>query len=64
VLTSAKPTDENSIVEPEKVSPKSSVLKISGNPIRHTLPGNSFTVLRIPETKVADSGRSSAAGEK
>jgi alpha-L-arabinofuranosidase len=64
VLTSANPTDENSIADPEKVSPKSSVLKISGNSIRHTLPGNSFTVLRIPEATIANSAPSSEASEK
>jgi len=48
VLASNSPQDENSLSEPEKVSPKSTLLKISGNVIKHTFPGNSFTVLRIP----------------
>ena len=48
LLTSANARDENSLSEPEKVSPKSSTVKVNGNVIRHSLPGNSFTVLRIP----------------
>ena len=48
VLTSANPTDENSIDEPEKVSPKPELWKISGQNIQHTFPANSFTVLRLP----------------
>jgi alpha-L-arabinofuranosidase len=55
VLTSASPTDENSLSEPEKVHPKSTALKISGNAIKHVFPGNSFTVLRFPGPRVAGS---------
>jgi alpha-L-arabinofuranosidase len=51
VLSSASPTDENSVREPEKVSPKSASIRFSGNVIKHPLPGNSFTVLRIPGGK-------------
>jgi alpha-L-arabinofuranosidase len=50
-LTSASPMDENSLSEPEKVSPKSATIRFSGNVIKHPLPGNSFTVLRIPAGK-------------
>ena len=46
-LTSEKPTDENSLEQPEKVVPKTTTLKISGGVIRHGFPGNSFTVLRV-----------------
>jgi alpha-L-arabinofuranosidase len=64
ILASASPTDENSISEPEKVSPKSTTLRISGNVIKHTFPGNSFTVLRIPGTNIVTSGRSAKLGER
>lgn len=53
VLTSANPKDENSITEPQRISPKSTTLNISGNVVKHTFPGNSFTVLRIPATTTA-----------
>jgi alpha-L-arabinofuranosidase len=53
VLTSASPKDENSLSEPEKVSPESATIRFSGNVIKHPLPGNSFTVLRIPAGKTA-----------
>jgi alpha-L-arabinofuranosidase len=48
VLTSANPTDENSLAEPKKVSPKVEELKVSGATFTRSFPGNSFTVLRIP----------------
>jgi alpha-L-arabinofuranosidase len=48
VLTSGKPTDENTLEEPTKVSPKTETQKISGNKFTRPFPGNSFTVLRIP----------------
>ena len=47
VLTSEKATDENSIDEPTKVSPKTETLDLSGNKFTHAFPGNSLTVLRI-----------------
>ena len=47
VLTSEKPTDENSLENPTKVSPKTEVLAVSGTSLTHKFPGNSFTVLRI-----------------
>ncbi len=47
VLTSEKPTDENSLENPTKVSPKTSTLTVSGTRLTHQFPGNSFTVLRI-----------------
>jgi alpha-L-arabinofuranosidase len=53
VLTSASPEDENSLGEPAKVSPESATIRFSGNVIKHPLPGNSFTVLRIPAGKTA-----------
>jgi alpha-L-arabinofuranosidase len=55
VLASTSPGDENSTSEPQKVSPKSTRLKISGNIIKHTFLGNSFTVMRIPRLNVATS---------
>jgi alpha-L-arabinofuranosidase len=51
VLSSATSKDENSIREPEKVSPKSATVKVAGGMLQETLPGNSFTVLRIPAQK-------------
>ncbi len=47
VLTSEKPTDENSLENPTKVSPKTTTLPLSGTSLTHKFPGNSFTVLRI-----------------
>ena len=51
VLTSESGTDENTLAEPTKVSPKTETLKISGSKFTRTFPGNSFTVLRIPAGK-------------
>jgi alpha-L-arabinofuranosidase len=51
VLTSDNPTDENSLDEPLKVSPKADTLKLSGTKFKHTFPGNSLTILRVRETK-------------
>ena len=47
VLSSASPSDENSLEAPEKVSPKTQTLSLSGPDFQHTFPGNSLTVLRI-----------------
>ena len=47
VLTSDKPTDENSLENPTKVSPKIETVKVTGNTFVHQFPGNSLTVLRI-----------------
>jgi len=47
VLTSEDPTDENSLDEPTKVSPKTEPLNFSGTSLTRAFPGNSFTVLRI-----------------
>jgi alpha-L-arabinofuranosidase len=47
VLTSASPLDENTLEQPWKVSPKTTVLKLSGKNLRHSFPGNSLTVIRI-----------------
>jgi alpha-L-arabinofuranosidase len=48
VLTSGSPLDENTLDEPTKVSPKTETIKISGNKIKRTFPGNSLTIIRIP----------------
>ena len=48
VLTSEKPTDENSLDDPTKVSPKTETIKFSGTTITRSFPGNSLTVIRIP----------------
>jgi alpha-L-arabinofuranosidase len=47
VLCSDKPTDENSLDAPEKVSPKTQTLRLSGPDFQHIFPGNSFTILRL-----------------
>ncbi|MGE5811767.1 MAG: alpha-L-arabinofuranosidase C-terminal domain-containing protein, partial [Ignavibacteria bacterium] len=47
VLTSASPLDENTLEEPTKVSPKIEEVKLSGNTISRSFPGNSFSVMRI-----------------
>ncbi len=47
VLSSERPEDENSLDQPEKVSPKTETVAVNGKSLRHVFPGNSFTVLRI-----------------
>ena len=47
VLTSANATDENTLAEPLKVSPKTESIKFSGTNLKRSFPGNSFTVLRL-----------------
>ena len=47
VLTSESPTDENSLAEPLKVSPKTESVSFSGSILIRSFPGNSFTVLRL-----------------
>jgi alpha-L-arabinofuranosidase len=47
VLTSENPTDENSLENPTKVSPKSEPVNFTGTAITRSFPGNSFTVLRL-----------------
>ena len=51
VLTSENATDENSLAEPTKVSPKTETLSFTGATLKRSFPGNSFTVLRIPSNK-------------
>ena len=47
VLTSESGTDENSLDEPTKVSPKSEPVTFSGTGWKRSFPGNSLTVLRL-----------------
>lgn len=47
VLTSDEPTDENSLYEPTKVSPKTEEVDFTGTSLTRSFPGNSFTVLRL-----------------
>ena len=47
VLTSAKETDENSLIEPTKVAPVSQTIENVSRTFRHTLPANSVTILRL-----------------
>jgi len=51
VLTSEKPTAENSLAEPRKVVPRTEELTLPGARFTRDFPGNSLTVLRIPATK-------------
>ena len=46
VLTSSKPTDENSLAQPSRIAPVACSLDVSGSTIRHAFPGNSVTVIR------------------
>ena len=47
VLTSEEPSDENSLADPLKVSPKTEPVSFSGNKLTWSFPGNSLTVLRL-----------------
>ena len=47
LLTSANAMDENSLDQPEKVSPKPVELTVEGGRLRHTLPANSFLLVRL-----------------
>ena len=51
VLTSASGKDENTLEQPTKVSPRTETLTIRGSKFTRRIPGNSFTVLRIPSRK-------------
>jgi alpha-L-arabinofuranosidase len=48
VLTSESPTDENTLDNPTKVSPKTEDMDFSGTTFTRSFPANSFTVLRLP----------------
>ena len=47
VLTSENPTDENSLANPVKVSPKTEPVTFTGVTLQRSFPGNSLTVLRL-----------------
>jgi alpha-L-arabinofuranosidase len=47
VLTSENATDENSLDNPTKVSPKTEAVNFTGTSLKRSFPGNSFTVLRL-----------------
>ena len=49
LLTSEEPTDENSLDQPTKVSPKTENLNFTGSSLIYAFPGNSFTILRFPK---------------
>jgi alpha-L-arabinofuranosidase len=51
VLTSGKPTDENSLTEPRKIAPRTEEITLPGLRFTRSFPGNSLTVLRIPVGK-------------
>ncbi len=46
-VLAGQPNDENSFADAQKISPKQSVLNISGPAFQHEFPANSFTVLRL-----------------
>jgi alpha-L-arabinofuranosidase len=47
MLTSAQPTDENTLEQPTKVAPVACELPLSGTTLNHSFPGNSLTVIRV-----------------
>jgi alpha-L-arabinofuranosidase len=47
ILTSKAQTDENSLTEPTKVSPKTESVNYNGATLKRSFPGNSLTVLRL-----------------
>ncbi len=47
VLAADSPWDENSLENPQKVSPKTSPLSVTGPAFDYTFPGNSVTILQI-----------------
>jgi len=47
VLTSASPTDENSLERPTRVAPVTRSIAIAGPVFRHTFPAHSISVLRV-----------------
>ena len=51
VLTSGEPTDENSLDEQTKVSPREESIDFNGTNVTQAFPGNSLTVLRFPAAK-------------
>lgn len=52
VLTSTSALDENTLEEPKKVSPKNETVKLTGSKLTRSFPGNSFTVIRIPDLNI------------
>ena len=46
-VLAGQPNDENSFADAQKISPKESVLNVSGPAFQHEFPANSFTVLRL-----------------
>jgi alpha-L-arabinofuranosidase len=51
VLTSENGTDENSLDEPTKVSPKTEAVNFSGTTLKRSFAGNSFTVFRLKSSE-------------
>jgi alpha-L-arabinofuranosidase len=48
-VLAGEPGDENSFAQPQKISPRETVLKISGPRFQHKFPGNSLTILRLKQ---------------
>lgn len=46
-LTSKNPTDENTLDNPEKITPKESSLQLDGNRLQTTIPASSFCVIIV-----------------
>ncbi|MCC6234425.1 MAG: DUF1080 domain-containing protein [Verrucomicrobiales bacterium] len=51
VLTSSDPKDENTLDEPTKVAPKTTLIDVPQGPWTHTFPSHSLTILRVPTVK-------------
>jgi alpha-L-arabinofuranosidase len=61
VLTSDKPTDENSLANPGKVAPVTQMLEAPSPSFGHVFPGNSVTVMRLKTNAVAGPARARSA---
>ena len=46
-LSSANGSDENSLKEPNKIVPKTTLLKTNGNPLKVSLPAHSLNIIRV-----------------
>ncbi|MBQ8059353.1 MAG: carbohydrate binding domain-containing protein [Prevotella sp.] len=56
-LTSKNPTDENTLDNPEKITPKESSLQLDGNRLQTTIPASSFCVIIVKKTFSADENK-------
>jgi len=47
VVTSENPSDENTLDDPKRVSPRTETIGLTGDSLTRAFSGNSFTVLRL-----------------